>query len=192
MYYFLIVVHIIACIGLIAIVLLQTGKGTGLANVFGSGGGVQSVFGAQTGDVLTRTTEILAAVFLITSISIAGMAMKKSSSVMATSRVARRAAEMPVSMPAMPASTQDLLKQIKEAAQGVKAAVQKSIPAAVEQGNQGAQTATETAVPAAAAPSSTVTEAAQVQPVTATTTAPAETPAPTTAPAEPAQAETRQ
>ena len=46
--------HVLVCIGLIIVVLLQTGKGTGLASVFGGGGG-ESVFGGKGfGSVLAK------------------------------------------------------------------------------------------------------------------------------------------
>ena len=56
---------------LVGIVLVQSGKGTGFASVFGIGGMGQSLFGAQTGNFLTRLTTILAIIFMVTSLSLA-------------------------------------------------------------------------------------------------------------------------
>jgi preprotein translocase subunit SecG len=178
MFIFLIILHVIACIGLIAIVLLQTGKGTGLANVFGSGGGVQSVFGAQTGDVLTRSTAVLAGLYMITSVSLAGMSMKKSSSVMKAPRATRRAAEMPSGLPIVPQkSTQDLLQQIKDAAQGVKEAVQKRIPLTADQGAPSAEPEAKTLplekTPVDAAPAESMPQAGRSAPETVQDSVPA-------------------
>lgn len=68
---FIIVVHAIVSILLIGIVLLQSTKGAGFADVFGMGGMGQSLFGAQTGNFITRMTTVLAVVFMITSLSLA-------------------------------------------------------------------------------------------------------------------------
>ncbi|MBN2447572.1 MAG: preprotein translocase subunit SecG, partial [Phycisphaerae bacterium] len=48
---------------LILIILLQRGKGVGLAGAFGGSGG-SSAFGAKTGDFLTWVTVVMAIVFL--------------------------------------------------------------------------------------------------------------------------------
>jgi preprotein translocase subunit SecG len=64
--------HILICIGLIVVVLLQTGKGTGMASVFGGGGGGgESVFGGKGfGGVLAKATGFLAVLFMLTSITL--------------------------------------------------------------------------------------------------------------------------
>jgi preprotein translocase subunit SecG len=70
LYYIFISVHIIACLFLIAIVLLQQGKGQDLASAFG-GGGSQTAFGPRgSATVLSRATTILAAVFMVTSLGL--------------------------------------------------------------------------------------------------------------------------
>lgn len=73
LYYVVISVHIIACLLLIAIVLLQQGKGQDLASAFG-GGGSQTAFGPRgSATVLSRATTVLAALFMITSLSLSMM-----------------------------------------------------------------------------------------------------------------------
>ncbi|MCD5401775.1 preprotein translocase subunit SecG [candidate division NPL-UPA2 bacterium] len=68
---FIIVIHIVVSIMLIGVVLIQSGKGAGFAEVFGMGGGMgQSLFGVQTGTFLTRLTTVLAVLFMVTSISL--------------------------------------------------------------------------------------------------------------------------
>ncbi|MCA9243026.1 MAG: preprotein translocase subunit SecG [Phycisphaerales bacterium] len=52
---------------LIAVILLQRGRGVGLAGAFGGAGG-NTAFGAKTGDVLTWVTVVLAAFFLLTAV----------------------------------------------------------------------------------------------------------------------------
>src|ERR1041385_3037525 len=62
--------HVIVCIFLVLVVLLQQGKGADWAGAFG-GGGTQTAFGARgTGSVLERATTIAAVVFMITSLAL--------------------------------------------------------------------------------------------------------------------------
>src|SRR5262245_16124625 len=70
LYYVVLVLHIIACLFLIGVVLLQQGKGQDLASAFG-GGGTQTAFGPRgSANVLSRATTILAGVFMLTSLSL--------------------------------------------------------------------------------------------------------------------------
>lgn len=61
-------VHILSCILLITIVLLQSGKDAGLSGAFGLGGGGQTIFGARAGDVLSKLTVVMAITFMTTCI----------------------------------------------------------------------------------------------------------------------------
>jgi preprotein translocase subunit SecG len=79
LFYLIISVHVIACLFLIAVVLLQQGKGQDLASAFG-GGGSQTAFGPRgSATVLSRATTILAAVFMITSLVLSVMKPGRSS-----------------------------------------------------------------------------------------------------------------
>jgi preprotein translocase subunit SecG len=65
-------IHILVCLGLIIVVLLQSGKGGGLAGAFGGAGGVGAVFGGQAAATfLTKATRYLAIGFMLTSLSLA-------------------------------------------------------------------------------------------------------------------------
>jgi preprotein translocase subunit SecG len=57
---------IISCF-LIMIILIQKGRGGGLASAFGGGGG-NTAFGSKTGDVLTWATSIIFGVFLVIAV----------------------------------------------------------------------------------------------------------------------------
>ncbi|MBI5118100.1 preprotein translocase subunit SecG [Candidatus Poribacteria bacterium] len=63
----LLIIHIIACSGLILIVLLQAGKGASLGASFG-GGSSQTVFGARSATFIGRLTWVLAGAFMATSL----------------------------------------------------------------------------------------------------------------------------
>ena len=70
LFYLIVVLHVIACLFLIAVVLLQQGKGQDLASAFG-GGGTQTAFGPRgSATVLSRATTILAGVFMVTSLAL--------------------------------------------------------------------------------------------------------------------------
>lgn len=73
----LLVLHVLVCGALILVVLLQSGKGGGLAGAFGGGGGQtgQALFGGRgAATVLTKASSILGMVFLLTSLVLALMA----------------------------------------------------------------------------------------------------------------------
>lgn len=83
MYVLLIVIHVLACLILIAVILLQAGKGGGLAETFGGGGGgFQSLFGTKASTFLTRATAIFAVAFLVTSLSLAILSTKRGKSLL--------------------------------------------------------------------------------------------------------------
>ncbi|MFO7776415.1 MAG: preprotein translocase subunit SecG [Candidatus Hydrogenedentota bacterium] len=66
----LIALYIPTCLGLIAIVLLQKGKGVGFAGAFGVGGGSEAVFGPRGSvNFPVRVTYILATLFMVLSLS---------------------------------------------------------------------------------------------------------------------------
>jgi preprotein translocase subunit SecG len=70
LYYLILFLHIAACLFLIAVVLLQQGKGQDLASAFG-GGGTQTAFGPRgSATVLSRATAILAGLFMVTSMAL--------------------------------------------------------------------------------------------------------------------------
>lgn len=78
-YYVVVGLHVVACLFLIGVVLLQQGKNQDLASAFG-GGGTQTAFGPRgSANVLSRATTILAGVFMITSLALSMLRPKTSS-----------------------------------------------------------------------------------------------------------------
>ena len=64
------VLHVIVCIFLVAVVLLQRGRGAQVGAVFGGGGG-GTMFGSRgAGNFLTKLTTGAAIVFMLTSLSL--------------------------------------------------------------------------------------------------------------------------
>lgn len=66
------IIHVFVCLVLMFVVLLQQGKGGGMGSAFG-GASAQVFGGSGAGNILTRATAICAAVFMLTSVSLAYM-----------------------------------------------------------------------------------------------------------------------
>ena len=72
------IIHVIACLGVIGLVLMQHGKGADMGAAFGSGSS-GSLFGVSvSSNFLSRTTAIFVLVFFLTSIALAFIAGQKS------------------------------------------------------------------------------------------------------------------
>jgi preprotein translocase subunit SecG len=81
MIYVLTTIHVIVCLFLVIVVLLQSGKAADLAGAFG-GMGSQTVFGPRgSATVLSKATTIAAALFMVTSLSLSIMATRSGGAV---------------------------------------------------------------------------------------------------------------
>jgi preprotein translocase subunit SecG len=103
------IVHIIVCIGLILVVLLQTGKGAEVGAVFG--GSSSTIFGSSgAGNFLSRLTTAMAIVFMMTSLTLGYFAGRKPSETIfdnqpaATTPGGRTAPPTSAPVPAQPAA----------------------------------------------------------------------------------------
>ncbi|MDQ6758543.1 MAG: preprotein translocase subunit SecG [Acidobacteriota bacterium] len=73
-------IHIIVCFFLVVVVLLQSGKAADLAGAFG-GMGSQTAFGPRgSATVLSKATTIAAALFMLTSLTLAILATRGAAS----------------------------------------------------------------------------------------------------------------
>jgi len=75
----IIALHVIVCVLLIIIILIQAGRGGGLVEGFA---GVESMFGPKTNVFLTRTTTTLSILFFVTCLSLAFFSARQSRSLM--------------------------------------------------------------------------------------------------------------
>ena len=91
MFIFLVIIHIIVSLALIAVVLLQSGKGAEMGASFGASGS-QSVFGAGGGNTfMSKMTTCAAIIFMLTSLSLAFLSGKTGSSSIMSSKSATKA-----------------------------------------------------------------------------------------------------
>lgn len=99
------VIHVILAITLVVVVLLQRSDGGALGGLGGgaSFGGVMS--GRQSANFLTRTTAVLAAAFIGTSLILAILATRESDTTSVIDQVAPL--EEPAPPPALPSLTDD-------------------------------------------------------------------------------------
>ena len=104
----LIGLHVIVCVLLIIIILIQAGRGGGLVEGFS---GVESMFGPKTNSFLTRTTTVLSSLFLITCISLAFLSVRQNKSLMRN---------VPVKQPVANTLPETKTQQPKETTSAVK------------------------------------------------------------------------
>ncbi len=91
---FVTVIHVVVCVVLILIILLQAGKGGGMGAAFG--GGSQTVFGGRGAQTfLGKVTSACAAIFMLTSLTLAYHSSR-------TSSVVRPEGASPSKPPALP------------------------------------------------------------------------------------------
>lgn len=94
-----IVVHLIVALAVVALVLVQQGKGADAGASFGAGASA-TVFGSQgSSSFLSRLTAILAAVFFVTSLGLAYFAKQQAGQLSQAGLPEPAALEVPVSKP---------------------------------------------------------------------------------------------
>jgi preprotein translocase subunit SecG len=124
LYYSIVVLHVIVCVILVLVVLLQSGKGADLAGAFG-GGATQTAFGSRgPASFLSKMTTGAAIVFMLTSISLSLMTTRASTGSKSiletqkgqTSKPGKK--ESPVNLPPVP--TREQIQKAQEAAEAAK------------------------------------------------------------------------
>ena len=106
MIYLLYTIHVLVCLFLILVVLLQTGKGADLAGAFG-GGGSQTAFGARGATTLLHKLTVASfVIFILTTVSIAILKGGPSGTVMsgAAANKSKAAPTAPAPAPKTPAA----------------------------------------------------------------------------------------
>ncbi len=80
MYGFFIGVYIVVCCLLIAVILMQKGRGGGLSETLG--GGFQAVFGPRVTNMLVKATAVLAILFFLLTLTLARLSVIRGRSLM--------------------------------------------------------------------------------------------------------------
>jgi preprotein translocase subunit SecG len=70
---FVLTLHVVLCVLLVFIILLQPGKGGDVSAAFGGGSSTQLFGAAGPGNFLTRGTGVIAVLFVVTSVALAKM-----------------------------------------------------------------------------------------------------------------------
>jgi preprotein translocase subunit SecG len=116
MYILAMIVHVVVCLFLIIVVLLQSGKAADLAGAFG-GMGSQTAFGPRgSATLLSKATTISAVLFMVTSLTLSILATKSAglgTTVLEDQRPAQTAPVAPAPLPVPggtppPAQTQQI------------------------------------------------------------------------------------
>ena len=145
-YTLLIVIHVLSCIFLVTVVLLQQGKGADIGAVFG--GSSQTLFGSSgAGNFLTKLTSATAIIFMLTSLSLTYGAAKRTTRSIFDS--APKSAPAPATPQETPAAQPSAGTENKEAAAAPTGEPAQAAPAATSSTSEPAQSA-----PAATSPTS--------------------------------------
>lgn len=130
-YYLITALHVLVCVILILVVLLQSGKGADLAGAFG-GGATQTAFGSRgPASFLSKVTTIAAIVFMLTSMTLASITTKSEA---AKSILETTGTTAPVKAPTAATKTQapaqaPTPEQIKQQQMQIEAKQQQAQPA---------------------------------------------------------------
>ncbi|HTY64259.1 MAG TPA: preprotein translocase subunit SecG [Acidobacteriota bacterium] len=125
LYYSIAALHVIVCVILVLVVLLQSGKGADLAGAFG-GGATQTAFGSRgPASFLSKMTTAAAIVFMLTSISLAMISTRtsmESKSILETTKGTTSQPEKKQSSSILPkVPTREQIQRAQEAAEAAKA-----------------------------------------------------------------------
>jgi len=116
MTFFLIFLHTLVSIALIAIVLLQSGKGAEMGASFGASGS-QSVFGAGGGNTfMSKLTTGAAIIFMLTSLTLAYRSGHTGTSSIMSGKAAQKPVQTQKAAPPAPAAPQQAAPPAQPAA----------------------------------------------------------------------------
>lgn len=131
MVYLLTTIHVIVCLFLVVVVLLQSGKAADLAGAFG-GMGSQTVFGPRgSATMLSKATTVAAAVFMITSLTLSIMATRVGGT--AVPSIFEKKPAKTTTQGAPPAAGQTVPIQVTPQVNGQQSSPTQTIPAQVQQ-----------------------------------------------------------
>lgn len=109
---FIIFIHITAAVLLVITILMQAGRGGGLAESFSS---AESMFGTQTNSFMVRLSTVLAVIFFSTSLILAITSAKGSKSLMAQAKLPAATQTVKPEEPTVKVSEPKPVSETKEA-----------------------------------------------------------------------------
>jgi preprotein translocase subunit SecG len=97
-----VIIHVLVCLVIMGLVLLQAGKGADIGSAFG-GGGSQAVFGSMgTPTILGKATTGVAIAFMLTSFFLASLGHRGTATIMPAAAPVPAAAPASTAAPAAP------------------------------------------------------------------------------------------
>jgi preprotein translocase subunit SecG len=99
LYGFVIAIHVIVSLVLIAVILLQAGRGGGLSESFG-GSSTQTIFGTKTNVFLMRATTASAIIYILTCLVLGVMTSHRGRSLVSSMPASQTG--VPLQLPDMP------------------------------------------------------------------------------------------
>ena len=148
-YTILLIIHVLACIFLVTVVLLQQGKGADVGAVFG--GSSQTLFGTSgAGNLLTKLTSATAIIFMLTSVTLTYGAAKRTTRSIFDS--APKSAPAPATSEEEPAAQPSASTESQGTAATPTSESAQTAPAATAPTGEGTQAAPAASAPASAAP----------------------------------------
>jgi preprotein translocase subunit SecG len=160
-YTILLIIHVLACIFLVTVVLLQQGKGADVGAVFG--GSSQTLFGASgAGNLLTKLTSATAIIFMLTSLTLTYGAAKQTTRSIFDS--APKSVPAPATSEEAPAAQPSASSESQGTPAVPTAGSSQTAPVATTPAGEAAQTAPVALAPAPAAPDKPAPSAAAESP----------------------------
>ena len=131
-YYSVVALHVIVCIILVLVVLLQSGRSADLAGAFG-GGATQTAFGSRgPASFLSKMTTVAAIIFMLTSFSLSIITVKRESKSILETTTKQQATQpskkAPAGKPVAVPSQEQILRE-QEKAEAARKNPQQSAPA---------------------------------------------------------------
>lgn len=167
MYPILITLHVFVALGMIALILMQQGKGADIGSAFGAGASA-TLFGARgSANFLTRTTAILATVFFLNSILLAYLVAAEHKPTSLMERVTIPASKPSSDLPELPGAQAIPLSAVQPQTTAIVAPVQPTTAVVAVPPEQVAAPKVEDIAPTAAvvAPTTTIIAPTELPPV---------------------------
>jgi preprotein translocase subunit SecG len=157
MYIVLLILHVLISLALMIAVLLQSGRGGGLAGAFGGGSGSQAIFGGRgAATFLSKATTVLGASFMVSSLLLAVLSSHRfGGETKSALEKAAQATEEPASLPGPGESGFPTSPAPTGTPAGAPGAQSGAQPGAAPQGTPITLPAAGTAVPGTPAPGAT-------------------------------------